>query len=282
MAAVVVRATIDAKGKTVTFAGSGGDPTFRVKVGDAITWQLEGVPEGSAPMFGSSPFSRRPGRRCSSTGNSVEGNGAVINGGAVAQDAFDGDYSYEIELLTAQGGTTKLACLWTHGTSKATPRTWPEGKRAEGPGSDSPGRQEILEGGRRAKGLEPGDAEPPRREAAFPGLSRLDDGVVLVAAEGVDDRGLEDDLGVSFALAERLHRELDGLHRLAEPRQRLRLQQQLGDGERGLLLSQASRRSSSVPVDPTRALAVAQAFVGDPQIQAGSAGPPAPSRGPAR
>ena len=112
MAAVVVRATIDEKGKTVTFAGSGGDPTFRVKVGDAITWQLEGVPEGSRAQVRFEPLLKAAGTPLLEPGHLVEGNGDTIKA-AVGKDAFDGDYSYEIELRSAQGATTKLACLWS-------------------------------------------------------------------------------------------------------------------------------------------------------------------------
>jgi hypothetical protein len=114
MAAVVVRATIDEKGKTVTFAGNEGDPTFRVKVGDAITWQLEGVPEGSRAQVRFEPLLKAAGTPLLEHGHLVEGNRETINA-AVGKDAPDGDYSYEIELLSAQGTPTKLACLWTTG-----------------------------------------------------------------------------------------------------------------------------------------------------------------------
>jgi hypothetical protein len=41
----------------------------------------------------------------------------MVDGGAVAASALDGQYSYEVELLTTQGPPTKLKCLWSDGTS---------------------------------------------------------------------------------------------------------------------------------------------------------------------
>jgi hypothetical protein len=85
-----------------------------VKVGDAITWQLEGVPEGSRAQVRFEPLLEAAGTPLLEHGQLVEGIGQTIKG-AVGQDALDGDYSYEIELRSAQGATTKLACLWSTG-----------------------------------------------------------------------------------------------------------------------------------------------------------------------
>jgi plastocyanin len=134
MAEKVVTAKIDAKGKTVTFGGGPGLPfpkTFQVEVGDTIKWVLEGLPAESTARVRFAKFPNTPGTPLLVHGDTVEGNGGVINGGQIAADAFDGEYSYEIELLTAQG-PTKLRCVWSDGV---VPRDAPMagGQKSGGP-----------------------------------------------------------------------------------------------------------------------------------------------------
>jgi hypothetical protein len=119
MAVKVVTARIDAKAKTVTLEGESGlkhKQTFAVQDGDTLKWNLEGVPTGSTARVRFVKFPKAPDTALLKKGKVVEGNGALIDGGVIAADAFDGPYSYEVDLLTPQG-TTTLQCFWTDGAA---------------------------------------------------------------------------------------------------------------------------------------------------------------------
>src|SRR4051812_26966181 len=94
MAVKIVTAHIDAKAKTVTLEGESGltgQHTFAVKGGDTLKWHLEGVPKGSTVRV---RFVKTSGAALLKKGTTLEGNGAVIDGGLVNADASDGAYSY--------------------------------------------------------------------------------------------------------------------------------------------------------------------------------------------
>ena len=119
MAVKVVTARIDAKAKTVTLEGETGlqhKRTFAVKAGDTLTWNLEGVPQGSTVRVRFVAFPKTPATALLKKGKMVEGNAALVDGGLVAAEAADGAYSYEVDLLAPQG-TTTLQCFWTDGAA---------------------------------------------------------------------------------------------------------------------------------------------------------------------
>jgi hypothetical protein len=115
--AVVVRAKIDAKAKTVAFQGDPGK-TFQVMAGDTVKWDLQDLPPGSqVQVHFVPPFPGTPALPLFRGEHALKGSGGMVDGGAVAASALDGQYSYEVELLTTQGPPTKLKCLWSDGTS---------------------------------------------------------------------------------------------------------------------------------------------------------------------
>jgi hypothetical protein len=113
MAEKLVTATIDEKAKTVTLEGEQGlhfPTSFDVKGGDTLNWKLQGLTAGATAGV----RFLRPGTPLLEKGNTLDGKGAVIDGGRVAAGAADGEYPYEVVLLTATG-ETKLTCLWRDG-----------------------------------------------------------------------------------------------------------------------------------------------------------------------
>jgi hypothetical protein len=117
----LVTAKIDEKARTVTFEAEQGlhfPTSFDVKGGDTLKWKLQGLTAGATARV----RFLTPGTPLLKMGNTVDGKGAVIDGGAVDAGADDGEYPYEVVLLTPTG-ETKLTCLWSDG--KATPKKAP-------------------------------------------------------------------------------------------------------------------------------------------------------------
>jgi hypothetical protein len=121
MAEKIVTTKIDEKANTVTLEGEQGltfPTSFEVKGGDTLKWKLQGLTAGATARV----RVLRPGTPLLKKGNTLDGTGAVIDGGAVDAGAADGEYPYEVFLLTATG-EKKLTCLWSDG--KAAPKKAP-------------------------------------------------------------------------------------------------------------------------------------------------------------
>lgn len=134
----VVTARIDARAGTVTLEGERGlafPVSFHVRAGDRLTWKLQGVPTGcrARVRFVSSPPQAAAAASLLQPGHHLDSTGGVIKGGTVDRSAVDGDYSYEIELLTPKGAT-RLRCVWTDGAvTKSAPMAG--GVKSGGPGN---------------------------------------------------------------------------------------------------------------------------------------------------
>ena len=132
MAEKLVTATIDEKARTVTLQGEQGlhfPTSFDVKGGDNLNWKLQGLAAGATARI----RFLTPGTPLLKKGNTLDGKGAVIAGGAVDAGAADGEYPYEVVLLTATG-ETKLTCVWSDGKTppKKTPGLAPGRKSGGG------------------------------------------------------------------------------------------------------------------------------------------------------
>lgn len=137
----VVTLRIDANAKEVTFEGERGlafPNTFRVSPGDSVKWVLQGVPTGAAARVRFVRSTNEGEATLFERGNTFEADGVVINSGPVDANASDGEYRYEIDLVTPNGAT-KLECVWSDSATT---------KRAEMAGGEkSGGRKQSVTSG---------------------------------------------------------------------------------------------------------------------------------------